>query len=142
MSFAEILTSFSLENDHFPTENDPFYYESIQDPPPILGDFHYAAAPSAHYKKSLYFTRSATKPKMSSIKPHAFSSIEINALEKMNRHLKPSYELSMHFTVQELKSAFRHGVKSLHPDHGGSAELFSDFFLSYKILLDFFKTIK
>lgn len=54
-------------------------------------------------------------------KPHTFTPAQKLSYEFLRSYI---YDLPEGFTTTELKRAFRQAAKTLHPDHGGSTQLF------------------
>lgn len=96
------------------------------------------------YPKSIFKAKiPSEKVEFSHYTPvHNLSKSQELALESFNEHCPPDLKLTRRFTTIELQKTFRSLAKILHPDHGGSTTSFRDFFLSYKILLDFLASIK
>lgn len=144
LSFHEILEEkLSLSQ-----ETTPNFYSGMVDSTCmedlIYRGFSVSVSPRKSYPKSLRKTEIPSE-KIEIPKPrtaHNLSKSQELALENFNRLCSLSFELPKGFTLVELQKAFRVSAKNLHPDHGGKAETFRDFFLSYKILLDFLASIK
>lgn len=69
-------------------------------------------------------------------KPHVFTSRQEQAFNFI-RSWVPT--LNDNFSEQELKKAFRQGALRLHPDQGGSDQLFTELKDHYHNLREFFK---
>lgn len=74
------------------------------------------------------YPRSATRPQR---KAHVLSALELQSFEFIKSY---NHDLPAGFTEAELKKAFRHCAIALHPDQGGSTELFMELKEHYEIL--------
>lgn len=64
---------------------------------------------------------------------HTFSESQKQSFEFLKSYI---HDLSEGFTASELKTAFRKAAIQLHPDQGGSTEIFMDLKTHYQVLTE------
>lgn len=130
-SFKQILKekmgeqpNFSSVNESTLLSNDPLHLAFL------MGTIARKASPSprGHYPAP------KVRPQR---RPHTFTSQQQLSFEFLKSYC---FDLSEGFTKEELKKAFRQTAMSLHPDHGGSTELFIQLKVHFRNLQSVFKT--
>ncbi len=134
-SFEEILNlKIQEQQDSWSSE-----YQSTEDISCLL--FLMQNTVPRHFKATSKY-KQTPPPAAPVYKPHELSEQQKEAWNTINMWLSTKATLSDHFTVTQLKKAFRTLALAHHPDKGGSSEIFQSLFQSYKILLDFCLSIK
>lgn len=141
-SFQQILTDLLEETPRFQPENISYYSEPACLSHLIEEGFRIkisnSTLPPKSYRKAPSVNRKSPEIKMT----YTLTLKQEAALKRLQEMLQNSSFLEGNFTLVDLKKAFRLGAKRLHPDTGGNASEFHEFLTQYKILLDFFESIK
>lgn len=135
-TFSEILEEKLATTESIIDDSNSLFYSGMIEPlclsELMLQGFHIVNPHRVH----AYKTTAQLEP------DYAFNPLQLQAVSFFNQHLQGSLQLKGAFSNYKLQRVYRLLAKKLHPDLGGSGELFRELHTGYKILLDFLTTIK